>query len=238
MKTLGIDLASAAEKTAWCSVQWSAGAAAVSALQVGADDEALVAAAAAVDHVGVDAPLGWPRAFVRMLQEPPRPFAWPGERNLLRYRETDRFVHRATGLWPLSVSSDLIGVVAMRCRGLLARLSAAGRSCLEVYPAVALHQWRIEPRGYKGPRKRDELGRRVDALCAHAGWLSLSARFEAMVRSSDDAFDALLASLAVRAEVAGHVLDEHRCPDGEAAEEGWIVLPAPGSLPQLANEPA
>jgi len=45
-----------------------------------------------------------------------------------------------------------------------------------------------------------------------------------------------LASLAVRAHHAGHVLAEHACPDGDAADEGWIVLPAPGSLPRLADD--
>ena len=236
MRTLGVDLASAAEKTAWCLLEWRDGAASVLDLQLGADDEQLVRAAAAADHVGVDAPLGWPRAFVEMLQQPPQPMAWPAERDALRFRATDHFVKQVTGLWPLSVSSDLIGVVAMRCRGLLARLEAAGQPCLEVYPAAALHQWGVPARGYKGSKGREVLGERVAAVAAGAPWLRLDVEREAQVRGSDDAFDALLASMAVRAHHAGHVLDEHGCPGDAEAEEGWIVLPAPGSLQRLASD--
>ena len=235
MKTLGIDLASAADKTALCVVSWQAGAARIERLQVGAVDAALVEAAAAAEHVGIDAPLGWPRAFVRMLHEEPAPMDWPADRDALRYRETDRFVQQVTGLWPLSVSSDLIGVVAMRCRGLLAQLAAIGKQSLEVYPAAALHQWGIPSRGYKGAAKREVLGERVDALVAAAPWLSLG-EHEGLLRKTDDAFDALLSSLAVRAQAAGHVLGEHACPDDDARAEGWIVLPAPGSLSLLAND--
>ncbi len=235
MLTLGVDLASAAEKTAWCLLEWRDGGATVRGLEVGADDAQLLAAAQQADHVGVDAPCGWPRAFVQMLLEPPRPMRWPAERDALRYRRSDHFVKEVTGLWPLSVSSDLIGVVAMRARGLLASLQQAGRGCLEVYPAAALHQWGVPARGYKGAKNRPVLGERVDAVCAAAPWLQLSEAVEAQLRETDDAFDALLASLAVRAHHADHVLAEHRCPDEEAAAEGWIVLPAPGSLPLLAT---
>ena len=76
----------------------------------------------------------------------------------------------------------------------------------------------------------------MDAVLAAAPWLQLSEAVEAQIRETDDAFDALLASLAVRAHHAAHVLPEHRCPDEEAAAEGWIVLPAPGSLPRLADD--
>lgn len=236
MRTLGVDLASAAENTAWCLLEWREGEAEVVDLQLGADDAALVEAARRADHVGVDAPCGWPRAFVQMLHEAPKPMSWPADRDALRYRATDHFVKAVTGLWPLSVSSDLIGVVAMRCRGLLARLAEAQQDCLEVYPAAALHQWGVPARGYKGKKCQEALGERLDAVLAAAPWLSLAAEFEALARTTDDAFDALLASLAVRAHHAGHVLVEHACPDEDAADEGWIVLPAPGSLPRLADD--
>jgi len=236
MKTMGVDLASAAEKTAWCVLEWRRGAAKVVDLQLGADDLQLVSAAADADHVGVDAPCGWPRAFVEMLHREPQPMTWPADRDALRYRATDHFVKQVTGLWPLSVSSDLIGVVAMRCRGLLARLAKVGKACVEVYPAAALSQWQIPSRGYKGSKCRQALGDRVDSVLAQAGWLQISSDVEAAIRASDDAFDALLASMAVRASCAGHVLAEHACPDAAAAREGWIVLPAPGSLPLLAKK--
>ncbi|MGC6487484.1 MAG: DUF429 domain-containing protein [Planctomycetota bacterium] len=236
MRTLGVDLASAAEKTAWCLLEWRRDGAAVRDLQLGADDARLLSAAQEADHVGVDAPCGWPRAFVEMLLAPPRAMRWPEERDALRYRRSDHFVKEVTGLWPLSVSSDLIGVVAMRARGLLASLQEAGKTCLEVYPAAALHQWGVPARGYKGAKNRAVLGERVDAVRAATPWLQMDAQVEALLRETDDAFDALLASLAVRAHHAGHVLAEHACPDVEAAREGWIVLPAPGSLPRLASD--
>ena len=236
MLTFGVDLASAAEKTAWCLLEWRGGGAVVRDLQLGADDAQLLEAAEAADHVGVDAPCGWPLAFVQMLAEPPRPMRWPAERDALRFRRTDHFVKAVTGLWPLSVSSDLIGVVAMRARGLLASLQAARSACLEVYPAAALHQWGVPARGYKGAKNRAVLGERVGAVRAATPWLQMDAQVDARLRETDDAFDALLASLAVRAHHAGHVLAEHACPDAEAASEGWIVLPAPGSLPRLAGD--
>ena len=235
MRTLGVDLASAAEKTAWCLLEWRDDGAVVGGLELGADNAQLLEACEQADHLGIDAPCGWPAAFVRMLREPPQPMRWPDERDTLRYRRSDHFVKEVTGLWPLSVSSDLIGVVAMRARGLLASLQELGRPCLEVYPAAALHQWGIPARGYKGAKNRGALGARVDAVQQAAPWLQMDAGVEAQVRATDDAFDALLASLAVRAHCAGHVLPEHCCPDDEAAAEGWIVLPAPGSLPRLAT---
>ncbi|MCK5941763.1 MAG: DUF429 domain-containing protein [Planctomycetes bacterium] len=236
MRTLGIDLASAAAKTAFCTLAWQDGAARIEHLELGADDDRLTEAAGAADHVGVDAPCGWPRAFVRMLQQPPRAMRWPDERDALRFRATDHFVRRVTGRWPLSVSSDLIGVVAMRCRGLLARFAEVGRTCLEVYPAAALHQWGIAARGYKGKRREEALGERVDAVLGRASWLVADDAQRAQLRSSDDAFDALVASLAVRAFATGRVSQEHACPDDpDVASEGWIVLPAAGSLERLAG---
>jgi len=236
MLTLGVDLASAAAKTAWCLLEWRAGAASVVDVQVGADDSQLLEAAARADHVGVDAPLGWPREFVAMLNQAPRPMAWPEARDALRYRATDHFVKAVTGLWPLSVSSDLIGVVAMRCRSLLAQLVAIEKRCLEVYPAASLHQWALASRGYKGVKGRSVLRQRVGEVLAAAPWLHLDDAAAARVQASDDAFDALLASMSVRAYHAGHVLAEHGCPDDDAAQEGWIVLPAPGSIGRLAEQ--
>lgn len=42
----------------------------------------------------------------------------------LSYRLTDLFVRDAAGLWPLSVSTDRIGIVAFRAARLLADLEA------------------------------------------------------------------------------------------------------------------
>lgn len=47
-------------------------------------------------------------------------------RRELRYRATDYRVRQITGRWPLSVSTDRIGVAAMRCASLLDSLAAQG----------------------------------------------------------------------------------------------------------------
>jgi len=236
LQTVGVDLASAAGKTSWCRMSWHSQRGSVDALELGADDERLVACAEGADVVGIDAPFGWPSAFVRMLQDAPRAMQWPDERDTLRFRATDHHVRERTGLWPLSVSSDLIGVVAMRCRGLLARLGAAGHTCFEVYPAAALQRWGIEPRGYKGAARRAALGERVDALLRAVTWLELTPEHQALVRSCDDAFDALLAALCARAAAVGLVDEQDRMPAGaEVAREGWIMLPSRSALARLAN---
>ncbi len=48
-------------------------------------------------------------------------------RRQLALRETDLVTRTATGLIPLSVAADRIGLAAMRCAGRLARLAAAGQ---------------------------------------------------------------------------------------------------------------
>jgi hypothetical protein len=42
---------------------WDDGKAVVEDLRIGADDEAVLAALAAADKAGIDAPFGWPDAF-------------------------------------------------------------------------------------------------------------------------------------------------------------------------------
>jgi hypothetical protein len=70
----------------------------------------------------------------------------------MRLRATDRAVYEQTKLTPFSVSTDKIGVVAMRCARRLsahwrATATVPDRSGLgrvaEVYPAAALVQWGI-----------------------------------------------------------------------------------------------
>ena len=67
MITLGIDLASQANKTGVARLRWTkaegAPRVAVETLRVGADDDALVALARDADAIGIDSPFGWPRAF-------------------------------------------------------------------------------------------------------------------------------------------------------------------------------
>ena len=149
MRTFGIDLSADPARTGACRIDWDA--ASVSFLSHAGDAE-LVAAAVASDMTAIDVPLGWPDQFVEAIVAhregrgwPPVATESPADRVPLRYRVTD-VAAMAAGARPLSVSSDLIGVAAMRGARLQHLLGAAGvpvdRSgvtgrVVEVYPAAA-----------------------------------------------------------------------------------------------------
>lgn len=162
-KTLGVDLAAQPKKTAACVLSWDADAATVESLATGLDDPALLASVEqhAPSKIAVDAPFGWPQPFVAAVSSHSTGGRWTdAEIAALRLRLTDRVVIAETRQQPLSVSSDRIAVTAMRCGRLLTRLGDAGYdvrrdgagALVEVYPAAALRQWGLDPRGYKGPK--------------------------------------------------------------------------------------
>jgi Protein of unknown function (DUF429) len=161
----------------------------------------------------------------------------------LRLRATDLDTLQRAG-WPapLSVSTDRIGVCAIRCARLLTALldgrvdRTGGGLAVEVYPAAALRLWGLPARGYKGPSPTNA-GRRaglVDAfLAAAAPWLAVESAEARLMRGSDHAFDALVAAVVARARLLGRTAP---IPSGslEAAQaEGWIHLPEPGPLAAL-----
>jgi predicted nuclease with RNAse H fold len=236
VRTLGIDLASRADRTAMATVTWAAGRAVVREPVSPVSDEQALEAMAAAEWTGMDAPFGWPEAVVRALPRFAERGEWPeADRDTLRFRETDRFVQEKTGIWPLSVSSDRIAVPAWRCARLLAarpgivdRLGGAG--VVEIYPGAALTLWGFQRRGYKRSGEARallvaEIERRAD------GWLDLAAARRACVES-DHALDAVLASLLARAAARGLTWPP---PGGDAVRrEGWIHLPRPGTFDQLA----
>ena len=246
MRTLGVDLASDPRRTGLCLLDWRAGGARLAELTVGADDERVLAAHERADVTGIDSPFGWPAPFigflcsaVRLLPEAAEGWS-PAVRDGLRYRATDRVVHEAVGRWPLSVSSDLIAVVAMRCVGLLTRMGVTDRAgsdgVFEVYPAAALARWGLANRGYRGDRARPRRHVLLRALARRAPWLDLGGTAErALLAGSSDAFDALIAALNVRAAALGHTESPPQELRREAAREGWIALPRPGSLERLAG---
>jgi hypothetical protein len=135
---------------------------------------------------------------------------------------------------PLSVSSDLIGVCAMRAAGLLAAMTKAGievdragirGGVAETYPAAAIKQWDLNQGGYKSAAKATVLTEMVDRLKKGLPQLKLG-KHEAVCRSSHDAFDALICALVARATM------QYRCtgqiPRGlvqRARREGWIAVP-------------
>lgn len=142
---------------------------------------------------------------------------WPGHAvGRLRLRETDRDIQRHTELWPLSVSSTLIGVVAMRCALLLslyeerhghASRDGSGR-LVEVYPAAALKRWDFTYQGYKGKKGQKVRCELLDTIRKRTrDWLTLPDSVCQSCQDSDDVLDAVVAALVARAAATGNKRD-------------------------------
>lgn len=237
MLTAGVDLAAEPQGTAFAVVDWSASSAKVVDLQLGVTDEPIVEVASRVDKLGIDCALGWPQEFVKfMVQQSDAELAhhtfdggmvW---RRRLAYRETDRHVREQTGRWPLSVSTDRLGLTAMRCAGLLSRLSSSGVQVdrtgaglvTEIYPGASLRLWGFTTTGYRASADiRAEL---LDNLREQAHWFE-PGEFEALMISSCDAFDAVIAAFAARAVARGNYMPPAGHQLSQARVEGWIALP-------------
>jgi predicted nuclease with RNAse H fold len=239
VRTLGVDLASQKEGTALAVIRWAEGGATLEQLACGVEDEGILRCAKAADAIGIDAPFGWPRAFLDMVErrEPLGPWTKP-RRDQLRFRRTDLYVQQQTKRWPLSVSSDLIAIPAMRCQGLLDALKVTDRSgdgrVFEVYPRAGLQRWGLEGWGYKGKAKATERSALWSTLRALAPWLDVpSAAHAALVATSHDAFDAVVAAMLARAAMIGACDPVPEQDRDHARTEGWIVLPREGSLAEL-----
>jgi hypothetical protein len=249
--TLGIDLAADRRRTAACAIRWEAGEASPTTLRRDLGDDDLRALIGGAHWTGIDAPFSWPVAFRRALADHGERGGWPADYRSLDYqlRATDRFV-AGIARRPLSVSTDRIGVTAMRCARLLEELGAArgGRLRLtgedrvvEVYPAAALSAWGakdagFDPQGYKtGPAARPKRRALVESfMAATGGWLDWPQDVIAACVESDHALDALIAALVTRAaqlgRTRGPVTDDQR---RLAPIEGWIHVPEPGTLALL-----
>lgn len=243
MKTLGIDLAAQPKETAACVLRWEPATAVIESLTAGLDDQALLASVEqhAPAKIAIDAPFGWPEAFVAAVSSYSTDGRWPNtEIPALRLRLTDRVVIAETRQQPLSVSSDRIAITAMRCARILTRLRDAGYNVgrdgagdvVEVYPAAALRQWELDPRGYKGA-KPDQQAKRLElvvALTRGWPWLLLDEQQRLLLASSDHLLDALIC--AVMAQTVRLDLVIPIPPDARelARVEGWIYLPIQQSL--------
>ena len=242
MRVMGVDLAAKPEATgavvlkAIDAMHWRA-----VELSGRPTDDALVSAAGQVDIIGVDSPLGWPRAFVEAVDAHHSFRPWPGgtDRSTLTHRDTDRAIRRHGVRAALSVSADKLGSVAMRCALLQQRWAGvwghpaprdgSGR-LVETYPAAALTAWRVASAGYKDRRDlasartvRGQIIRDVDA--AVSGWLDLTVVSERCVES-DHVLDALVSGLVAVAAAGGAT---HQPSDDErtaALIEGWIHVPS------------
>ena len=144
----------------------------------------------------------------------------------LRLRATDCYIHEATGIWPLSVSSNLIAIPAMRCAGLLSRYEErhgpvardGSGKLIEVYPAAALKVWGQEPTRYKRKEGASRCTRLVDWLrTAAAPWLAATEGVWRLCRDSDDALDAV-PGLAGRSGGGRGTVPDYSCrPDAQCA---------------------
>ena len=242
MRTLGIDLAAQPKTTAACAIEWRPGEAEVAELERDLDDESLLELVAAADKVGIDAPFGWPDRFVEAITAHRDRAGWPGRgadqdsyRFHLAFRRTDRKLIESGVRRPLSVSTDLIGVVAMRAANLLDSLAARGEpvdragsgKVVEVYPAPALVGWGINATGYKSRAGAGRMPALLDAVEEELGGLQLDPPRRALAISDHNCFDAIIASLVARAAALGLT---HPPDPGEEADlavrEGWIHVPS------------
>lgn len=149
-RTLGVDLSAQPKETALCVIEWG-DLARVTHLSVGADNRTVVELieAQAPTKVAIDAPFGWPTPFIAALNAFTTSGIWStgSDRRPLLLRNTDLAVKEETGVDPLSVSSNLLAICAMRCAELLVQLAGdgdldrtGGGLAVEVYPAAALRQ--------------------------------------------------------------------------------------------------
>ncbi len=239
MLTAGIDLAAQPAKTGAVLVDWSSEPPTVVRAWRKVTDEQILALYEEVTRqqgrVGIDCPLGWPRPFVDFVgahaANRPLPTTELGTQSL-RLRATDIAVmQRRLGRPPLSVSTNMLGVTALRAARLLAELrergmpvDRAGRGTVcEVYPAASRSAW-----GLTRVRDLTELLSRLP--------LAVVPPAERAQLDNEHIFDALVAALTARAVDVGATDPP---PPGQAdlaAEEGWIHVPSQGrALAELAG---
>jgi predicted nuclease with RNAse H fold len=247
VRTAGIDLSSQDRKSAACVMEWSDYRAEIISLDLSVSDEVITRLIGEVDKLGIDIPLGWPIAFAEAIAKHSRDGTWPetyrhADIEAYRYRRTDVHVREKVALVPLSVSTDRIGIPAMRSAALLATirprvpLDGSGR-VVEVYPAAALRRWGLSWRQYKGSEHAEERCALVEAFAAKTGdWLGLSHQDRTRCEDSDDAFDALIAACVARASAVKVVEPIPEADLDAARREGWIALPSEGSLGTLVKD--
>jgi predicted nuclease with RNAse H fold len=248
VRTLGIDLAAQPANTSACAIEWGPGRPIVSDLRSGLNDEALLDAIERAEKVAIDAPFGWPDEFVDAVSTHSNRAGWPGSgedqdvyRFRLSFRATDRRLIEQGARRPLSVSTDLIGVVAMRCAFLLDRLAARGEpvdragsgKVIEGYPASALNAWGLSPTGYKSRVGAARLPELLSQLEEGLGAIEMTVQEREMAESDHNCFDAIVCALVARAAFLGLTQPPDPGDDADrAAREGWIHLPT-NPLPHL-----
>ncbi len=255
--TIGVDLASQNKNTAICALDWGAKRPLVRMLAVGKHegtelhDKFIITTIAGMRHfpqdsiakAGIDAPFGWSDEFVSAVTDHHWKGRWPSgmdnPRSPFYWRETDRRMREVTKKWPLSVSTDKLAVVAMRCAVLLDDLgdkcgpgavdrTGAGLVC-EVYPDPALRYWTQDQEyslgakeSYKGTAKANHRQNLLDRIRQDVPLDDPDGLLDLCV-IHDHALDALLAALVARAAFLDAT---EAAPTTErVCREGWIHLP-------------
>jgi predicted nuclease with RNAse H fold len=245
--TAGIDLSASPKTTAICRIVWK-GTSGVAELETGlGTDERIAETVANAERTGIDAPFGWPQPFIAAITAHAKGRRWPGRgkhaeefRRSLRLRRTDELVSDS-GITPLSVSTEKLGVTAMRCALALDAAAQAGAdidrsgvsgAVCEVYPAGALQAWGINRDGYKQADNRDARRRILRSLRTRFPGLEVDGK---EVVATDHAIDALISALVARA-VLDRATNRPADPaDQELARvEGWIHLPRKDWPPKAA----
>lgn len=254
MLTLGIDLSSQERDTAACVVEWIDGemARVLRWLDPPIDDTALLSEMPDDRWVAIDAPFGWPTAFIEAVQTWQHS-PWPiVAHEAVRFRVTDLVVKKADKEnHPLSVSSERLAATARRAAELLTKHHGSSRRriekvkgpIIETYPVAALRRWKLitgHYSSYKGNQQHCVKNRKnlVQRLQRAAPWLDLRCHSSrALCQQSDHNLDALVCALVARAAY----LDLTPLPNAmltpaqrpKTVTEGWIHLPEEGSLPRL-----
>jgi predicted nuclease with RNAse H fold len=229
MITLGIDLASQPKETAACRIDWNEDRGEVVDLEADCDDARLDDLIHHSHATGIDAPLGWPSAFIGAMTHWSHR-QWDNQRrDELTLRLTDREVTRLSGLRPLRVAADRIALPALRAMALLHRHGVADRSgppggsFFEVYPAGSLKQWGLLGRpSYRGKGSAAEARRTILRRTLQKRF---ALKIPTIADTSDHLLDAVIASITTRLAHAGGTLCWTPDQQTQAATEGWIHLP-------------
>jgi hypothetical protein len=235
MLIAGLDLAAEPKGTALSLIDWSGNSARLVQLDLNVDDKFIVESTREAEKLGIDCALGWPIEFVEFLNRYSQnslskiagDMSW---RRRMAYRETDRAVRELTGRWPLSVSTDRLGLTAMRCAGLLSKLAAdgveidrtGGGKIVEIYPGASLRLWAFDTSGYRASAAaRAAL---LKQICEAAPWFE-PGDFAKLMIESCDAFDSVIANFAARSAQLGISTEPPPETAIRAISEGWIALP-------------
>ena len=234
MRTVGIDFASQPRNTALCEIDWDDSPAKVVqvATHVSDDDIREVVLHGQERVLGVDIPFGWPIHFVQFVTAHLNGDTLPRgvSSTQRRLRATDEFIWEICRRQPLSVSTDRIGIPAMRWALLMQEFAVTNRAgdgfVYEVYPAAARLNW--------GLPLKDNVAA-LDLIMAECPLTFISPDLHAVVLQSEHAFDALICALSTRAAVLDMTYPPPREMRKLARVEGWIHAPFPGTLDQLCE---